>query len=143
MNGKRPQQLTDLSQADRFQVLIDAVKDYAIYLLDAQGQVTTWNTGAQRFKGYTPDEIIGQHFSVFYTDEDRAIGSSAITAVRQTGAAAGSAISGVAANLAGFTGGITAHNGQAISFWVFVSVIPLALAGTWAAFRLTGSAETA
>ncbi len=74
MNGKRPQQLTDLSQADRFQVLIDAVKDYAIYLLDAQGQVTTWNTGAQRFKGYTPDEIIGQHFSVFYTDEDRAIG---------------------------------------------------------------------
>jgi hypothetical protein len=77
------------------------------------------------------------------THEDRAIGSSAITAVRQTGAAAGAAISGVAANLAGFTGGVTAHNGGAIAFWVFASVIPLALAGTWAAFRLTGSAETA
>jgi MFS family permease len=77
------------------------------------------------------------------SDEDRAIGSSAITAVRQTGAAAGSAISGVAANLAGFTGGITAHNGAGISFWVFVSVIPLAVAGTWAAFRLTGSAQRA
>jgi len=74
MNGKRPQQLTDLAEADRFQILIDAVKDYAIYLLDADGRVTTWNTGAQRFKGYRPDEIIGQHFSVFYTDEDRAIG---------------------------------------------------------------------
>ncbi|HZZ32597.1 MAG TPA: MFS transporter [Phenylobacterium sp.] len=77
------------------------------------------------------------------SDEDRAIGSSAITAVRQTGAAAGAAISGVAANLAGFTGGITPHNGAGIAFWVFVSVIPLAAAGTWAAFRLTGSAETA
>ncbi|THD56411.1 MFS transporter [Phenylobacterium sp.] len=77
------------------------------------------------------------------SDDDRAIGSSAITAVRQTGAAAGAAISGVAANLAGFTGGITAHNGGSISFWVFASVIPLAAAGTWAAFRLTGTAETA
>ena len=74
MNEKRPQQLTDLTQADRFQLLIEAVKDYAIYLLDADGRVATWNTGAQRFKGYTAAEIIGQHFSVFYTDEDRAIG---------------------------------------------------------------------
>ena len=77
------------------------------------------------------------------SDEDRAIGSSAITAVRQTGAAAGAAISGVAANLAGFTEGITPHNGAGIAFWVFASVIPLAVAGTWAAFRLTGSAEVA
>ena len=46
--------------------------DYAIYLLDRSGVVTTWNPGAQRFKGYTADEIIGQHFSRFYTDEDRA-----------------------------------------------------------------------
>ena len=77
------------------------------------------------------------------SDEDRAIGSSAITAVRQTGAAAGAAISGVAANLAGFTEGITPHNGAGIAVWVFASVIPLAVAGTWAAFRLTGSAEVA
>jgi PAS domain S-box-containing protein len=66
--------LTDIAQQDRFQILIDAVKDYAIYLLDADGHVATWNTGARRFKGYTAEEIIGQHFSVFYTEEDRAIG---------------------------------------------------------------------
>jgi len=77
------------------------------------------------------------------TDEDKAIGSSAITAVRQTGAAAGSAISGVAANLGGFAGGITADSARASSFWVFVAVLPLAVAGTWAAFRLTGAAEKA
>uniref|UniRef100_UPI0038B42207 PAS domain-containing protein n=1 Tax=Tardiphaga alba TaxID=340268 RepID=UPI0038B42207 len=43
-------------------------------MLDAEGYVATWNTGAERFKGYSAEEIIGQHFSVFYTDEDRAIG---------------------------------------------------------------------
>ncbi len=47
------------------------VTDYAIYLLDPTGHVTNWNLGAQRIKGYLPDEIIGQHFSRFYTDEDR------------------------------------------------------------------------
>jgi len=77
------------------------------------------------------------------SDEDRAIGSSAITAVRQTGAAAGAAISGVAANLAGFSEGLTSASAHAASFWVFASVIPLAILGTWAAFRLTGSAEKA
>jgi PAS domain S-box-containing protein len=66
--------LIDLDQATRFQLLIDAVKDYAIYLLDAEGRIATWNTGAQLFKGYTADEIIGRHFSTFYTDEDRAAG---------------------------------------------------------------------
>jgi len=77
------------------------------------------------------------------SDEDRAIGSSAITAVRQTGAAAGAAISGVAANLAGFSEGLTSASARAASFWVFTSVIPLAILGTWAAFRLTGSAQKA
>ena len=77
------------------------------------------------------------------SDEDRAIGSSAISAVRQTGAAAGAAISGVAANLAGFSEGLTAATARSASFWVFASVIPLALLGTWATFRLTGSAEKA
>jgi PAS domain S-box-containing protein len=66
--------VTDLAQADRFQLLVDAVKDYAIYLLDVDGRVATWNTGAQLFKGYTADEIIGRHFSTFYTEEDRAAG---------------------------------------------------------------------
>lgn len=53
-------------------LLIERVRDYAIYFLDPQGFVTSWNAGAQRFKGYTADEIIGHHFSRFYTDEDRA-----------------------------------------------------------------------
>jgi PAS domain S-box-containing protein len=66
--------LNDLAQAERFQLLVESVKDYAIYLLDADGRVATWNLGAQRFKGYAAEEIVGQHFSVFYTDEDRAAG---------------------------------------------------------------------
>ena len=77
------------------------------------------------------------------SDEDRAIGSSGISAVRQTGAAAGAAISGVAANLGGFADGLTDASARSAAVWVFVSVIPLAVAGGWAAFRLTGSAERA
>jgi len=76
-NLRRPRLLTDLGQVDRFQLLIDAVKDYAIYLLDAEGNVASWNTGAQIFKGYKAEEIIGRHFSTFYTDEDRAAGMPA------------------------------------------------------------------
>lgn len=48
--------------------------DYAIYLLDVNGRVSSWNPGAERFKGYKEEEIIGQHFSVFYTEEDRVSG---------------------------------------------------------------------
>jgi predicted MFS family arabinose efflux permease len=77
------------------------------------------------------------------SEDDKAIGSSAITAVRQTGAAAGAAISGVAANLGGFSEGLTSASARSASVWVFVSVIPLALVGGWAAFRLTGAAERA
>jgi MFS family permease len=75
--------------------------------------------------------------------EDRAIGSSAITAVRETGAAAGAAIAGATANLVGFGTGLTVATAQSAAVWVFVTAIPLALAGTWAAFRLTGSAQKA
>jgi PAS domain S-box-containing protein len=60
------------SQEGRFQLLVDAVTDYAIYMLDPTGIVSSWNAGAQRFKGYTQDEILGEHFSRFYTEEDRA-----------------------------------------------------------------------
>jgi predicted MFS family arabinose efflux permease len=74
------------------------------------------------------------------TDEDRAIGSSAIIAVRQAGAAAGAALAGAAANLAGFSEGLTPQAARAASGWVFWSVIPLALGGIWGAFRLTGRA---
>jgi len=55
-------------------MLVEGVLDYGIFMLDADGYVTTWNAGAQRLKGYTPNEIIGQHFSRFYTDEARAGG---------------------------------------------------------------------
>ena len=55
-----------LSDDGRYRLLIEAVTDYAIYMLDPTGIVTSWNPGAQRFKGYTPSEIIGQHFSRFY-----------------------------------------------------------------------------
>jgi len=77
------------------------------------------------------------------SEEDKAIGSSAVTAVRQSGAAAGAAISGVAANLSGFSAGVTDASARATSLWIYVAVIPLALIGGWAAFRMTGSAERA
>src|SRR5690606_6999230 len=54
--------------------LVEGVTDYAIYMLDPEGRVASWNTGAQRIKGYRPAEILGEHFSRFYTDEDRAAG---------------------------------------------------------------------
>jgi len=66
--------IATLAEPQRLQLLLDAVKDYAIYLLDRNGNVSSWNTGAERFKGYKASEIIGQHFSRFYTDEDRAAG---------------------------------------------------------------------
>jgi PAS domain S-box-containing protein len=59
---------------ERFRLLVESVTDYAIYMLDPDGTVTSWNAGAQRFKGYRADEIVGEHFSRFYTDEDRAAG---------------------------------------------------------------------
>src|SRR5204862_6003636 len=59
---------------EQFRLLVQGVTDYAIYMLDRDGRVSNWNAGAQRIKGYRPHEIIGQHFSQFYTDEDRAAG---------------------------------------------------------------------
>ncbi|MFC7051162.1 PAS domain S-box protein [Hansschlegelia quercus] len=59
---------------DRFEILVQGVRDYAIYMLDRDGRVTNWNTGAHHLKGYTEEEIVGQHFSRFYTDEDRGVG---------------------------------------------------------------------
>src|SRR4051812_18562605 len=56
----------------RFQLLVNAVTDYAIYMLEPSGHIATWNAGARRFKGYEAGEIIGRHFSAFFTDEDKA-----------------------------------------------------------------------
>src|SRR6202012_4964929 len=60
------------SSEDRYRLLIEAITDYAIYMLDPLGRVTSWNPGARRFKGYEAEEIIGQHFSTFYTEAERA-----------------------------------------------------------------------
>lgn len=62
---------------ERFRLLVDAVKDYAIFMLDIDGRILSWNSGAQRIKGYTAAEIIGKHFSIFYTSEDKQDGKPA------------------------------------------------------------------
>jgi PAS domain S-box-containing protein len=62
---------------ETFRLLIEAVQDYAIFLLDREGYVLTWNRGAERAKGYTASEIIGRHFSTFYTPEERDAGRPA------------------------------------------------------------------
>jgi PAS domain S-box-containing protein len=61
---------------ERFRLLVESVRDYAIFMLDPEGFVSTWNIGAERIKGYTADEIIGKHFSTFYPPEDVAAGKT-------------------------------------------------------------------
>ena len=67
----------DGSDDGRYRLLIESITDYAIYMLDPAGHVTSWNPGAERFKGYTAAEIPGTHFSQFYTPEDRDAGRPA------------------------------------------------------------------
>ncbi|MFD1107539.1 hybrid sensor histidine kinase/response regulator [Sphingobium olei] len=64
--------------SNRFELLVQSVTDYAIYMLDPAGLIISWNAGARRFKGYEAEEIVGQHFSRFYTPEDQAAGIPAI-----------------------------------------------------------------
>ncbi|MFC7557619.1 PAS domain-containing protein [Pseudoroseomonas wenyumeiae] len=66
---------------DTYELLIHGLTDYAIYMLAPDGRVISWNPGAERIKGYTADEIIGEHFSRFYTEEDRAAGAPARTLI--------------------------------------------------------------
>ena len=61
-------------EAAAYERLVQSITDYAIFMLDADGRVASWNSGAQRIKGYAAEEIIGQPFSRFYTPEDRAGG---------------------------------------------------------------------
>jgi PAS domain S-box-containing protein len=78
MFSKDQQQQRDLAESERnFRLLVEAVADYALYMLDPNGVVTSWNIGGQRIKGYSPSEIIGQNFSRFYTEADRANGKPA------------------------------------------------------------------
>ena len=70
-----------------FELLVQSVTDYAIYMLDTEGRVSSWNAGAERFKGYSSAEIMGEHFSRFYTDEERAAGvpARALETAKNTG----------------------------------------------------------
>ena len=68
--SKRREHDESLRQSEeRFRLLVDGVKDYAVFMLDPNGYVMTWNSGAERIKGYSGDEIIGQHFSKFYPQD--------------------------------------------------------------------------
>ena len=61
---------TRFSTEERYRLLVDAVAEYAIYMLDSEGFVVSWNPGAERLKGYSEGEIVGRHFSVFYEPDD-------------------------------------------------------------------------
>jgi len=85
---QQSRQQRDLFESERsFRLLVEGVADYALFMLDPSGIVTSWNIGAQRIKGYTPQEILGQHFSRFYTETDRANGkpARALATACQTG----------------------------------------------------------
>jgi PAS domain S-box-containing protein len=84
VNDRSPKALGD---NDRYRLLIDSITDYAIFMLDQDGHVISWNPGARRFKGYEAAEILGQHFSSFYTDEDKKKGmpARALKIARETG----------------------------------------------------------
>ena len=71
-NEKMQERSRPLLASAELRAVADTIKDYAIFLLDSEGVVLTWNTGAQRIKGYMPEDIIGQSFTRFYSDEDRA-----------------------------------------------------------------------
>jgi hypothetical protein len=61
-------------EEERMRLLVESIRDYAVFLLDSEGRVRSWNNGAQIIKGYRADEIIGQHISTFYTPEERDLG---------------------------------------------------------------------
>ena len=79
MTEQRTAQLAALESERRFRLLVEGVTDYAIYMLSPEGHVTNWNAGAERIKGYTQAEILGQHFSQFYMPEDVEAGAPAKT----------------------------------------------------------------
>jgi PAS domain S-box-containing protein len=87
MTEQRAAQLAALESERRFRLLVQGVSDYAIYMLSPAGEVTNWNRGAERIKGYSASEIVGEHFSRFYTPEDTASGlpEKALNIARQQG----------------------------------------------------------
>jgi PAS domain S-box-containing protein len=85
---KRNEEALRLSE-ERFRLLVEGVVDYAIYMLDPDGVISSWNAGAQRIKGYAREEILGRHVSLFYTDDDKRAGRPAeeLAAARRDGRA--------------------------------------------------------
>jgi len=74
MSRRTPSYGSDAAEADRFRLLVEAVTDYAIYMLDPSGVVTSWNPGARHIKGYDASEIVGRNFANFYEEADRKAG---------------------------------------------------------------------
>ena len=74
LTERRKTEATLRESQEQFRLLVQGVTDYAIFMLSREGRVSSWNPGAQRIKGYSPEEIIGQHFSRFYTEEDQQAG---------------------------------------------------------------------
>lgn len=70
VSEKKTHELDLRKSEERFRLMVEAVKDYAIFMLDPTGHIMSWNDGARRLKGYGADEIIGKHFSIFYTTDD-------------------------------------------------------------------------
>ena len=73
MEPDKPHEAPSTEQ-EQYRLLVGAITDYAIYMIDPDGRVISWNAGAERFKGYKASEIIGRHFSMFYSEEDRQAG---------------------------------------------------------------------
>jgi PAS domain S-box-containing protein len=87
MTEQRNAQQALLDAERRFRILVQGVTDYAIFMLDPEGHVANWNAGAERIKGYTPEEVMGEHFSKFYTPEERdgGVPTRALETARKTG----------------------------------------------------------
>ena len=74
MYKKLPNNTVLNNTVEQFHILVDSVEEYAVYLLDPNGNIITWNTGAEKIKGYSMEEIIGKNFASFYTADDVAAG---------------------------------------------------------------------
>ena len=86
VTAKREAEQALFQSEQRFRMLVEGVRDYAIYMLDTEGRISNWNSGAEVIKGYSAAEIVGKHFSIFYTEEDRARdepGNALRTALRE------------------------------------------------------------
>jgi PAS domain S-box len=85
LSGRRAAEESLRESEERFRLLVQSVQDYAIFLLDPDGNIATWNEGAERIKGYSADEIIGKHFSIFYPPEDSAKPAMVLRVARAVG----------------------------------------------------------